>query len=69
MFFDAVVGQARDAGLLSDEHFTADGTLLEAWAGLKSFRSIDDGPQAPPEDPGNPTINSHGESRHLEVWP
>ena len=43
-FFDAVVGQARDAGLLSDEHFTVDGTLLEAWAGLKSFRTTDDGP-------------------------
>src|SRR5438046_8588521 len=38
-FFDAVVGQARDAGLLSDEHFTVDGTLLEAWAGLRSFRA------------------------------
>src|SRR6267142_2070439 len=37
-FFYAVVGQARDAGLLSDEHFTVDGTLLEAWASLKSFR-------------------------------
>ena len=31
-FFDAVVAQARTAGLLSDEHFTVDGTLLEAWA-------------------------------------
>src|SRR5215204_7357857 len=37
-FFDAVVAQARTAGLLSDEHFTVDGTQLEAWAGLKSFR-------------------------------
>jgi len=52
-FFDAVVGQARDAGLLSDEHFTVDGTLLEAWAGLKSFRRKDEGPQKPPADPGN----------------
>ena len=37
-FFDAVLGQARAAGLLSDEHFTVDGTQLEAWASLKSFQ-------------------------------
>src|SRR3954447_5953664 len=36
-FFDAVVDQAREAGLMSDEHFTVDGTVLEAWASLKSF--------------------------------
>lgn len=34
-FFDAVVQQAREAGLMSDEHFTVDGTVLEAWASLK----------------------------------
>src|SRR5258705_2187191 len=62
-FFDAVLGQARAAGLLSDEHFTVDGTLLEAWASLKSFRRKDEGPQPPPDDPGNPTVNFHGESR------
>ena len=54
-FFDAVLAQARAAGLLSDEHFTVDGTLLEAWASLKSFRRKDEGPQPPPDDPGNPT--------------
>jgi transposase len=37
-FFEAVVSQAREAGLLSDEHFTVDGTLIEAWAGHKSFK-------------------------------
>src|SRR5215467_6510565 len=37
-FFDRVVGQARERGLLSDEHFTVDGTLIEAWASLKSFK-------------------------------
>ena len=62
-FFDAVLGQARAAGLLSDEHFAVDGTLLEAWAGLKTFRRQDEGPQPPPDDPGNPTVNFHGESR------
>jgi hypothetical protein len=44
-FFDAVLAQARAAGLLSNEHFTVDGTLLEAWASLKSFRRKDEGPQ------------------------
>jgi len=37
-FFYAVLKQARKRNLLSDEHFTVDGTLLEAWASLKSFR-------------------------------
>ena len=37
-FFDAVRAQVLTAGLLSDEHFTVDGTQLEAWASLKSFR-------------------------------
>jgi transposase len=66
-FFDAVLGQAREADLLSDEHFTVDGTLLEAWASLKSFRRKDEGPQPPPDDPGNPTVNFHGESRRNDT--
>lgn len=66
-FFDEVVDQARQAELLSDEHFTVDGTLLEAWASLKSFRRKDEGPTAPPDDPGNPTINFHGESRRNDT--
>jgi transposase len=41
-FFDAVVGQARSAGLMSSEHFSVDGTLIEAWASMKSFRRKDD---------------------------
>jgi len=61
-FFDLVVAQARERGLLSDEHFTVDGTLVEAWAGLKSFKRKDT-PPAPPDDPGNPTVNFHGERR------
>jgi transposase len=62
-FFDAVVRQARDAGLMSDEHFTVDGTVLEAWASLKSVQRKDARPTAPPDDPGNPTVNFHGETR------
>jgi transposase len=66
-FFDAVRRHAAEAGLLSDEHFTVDGTLLEAWASLKSFRRKDAGPTPPPDDPGNPTVNFHGESRRNDT--
>src|SRR3989449_10897784 len=61
-FFDREVAQARERGLLSDEHFTVDGTLVEAWASLKSFQRKD-APPAPPDDPGNPTVDFHGERR------
>lgn len=62
-FFRAVVAQARTLRLLSDEHFTVDGTLVEAWASLKSFKRKDAEPSARPDDPGNPTVNFHGERR------
>jgi transposase len=62
-FLDAVRTQAEAAGLLADEHFTVDSTMLEAWASLKSFRPKGEGPSAPPDDPGNPTVNFHGETR------
>ncbi len=62
-FFRAVVAQARGLNLLSDEHFTVDGTLGEAWASLKSFKRKDAGPSEPPDDPSNPTVNFHGERR------
>lgn len=62
-FFDAVVGYARGGGLLSDEHFTVDGTLIEAWASLKSVKPKDGAGSPPPDDPGNPTVDFHGERR------
>lgn len=62
-FFDAVVRCARRDGLLSDEHFTVDGTLIEAWASLKSLKPTTDPEAPPPDDPGNPTVNFHGERR------
>jgi transposase len=64
-FFGRVLDQARKQHLLSDEHFTVDGTLIEAWASHKSFRRQDEPPRAapPPDDPGNPTVNFHGEKR------
>src|SRR5207245_461252 len=48
-FFRTVVEQACALGLTSDEHFTVDGTLIEAWASLKSFKPKDAGPSEPPD--------------------
>ena len=50
---------------MSHDHFTVDGTLIEAMASLKSFRRKDEKPadREPPDDPGNPTVNFHGEKR------
>jgi hypothetical protein len=62
-FFTRVVAQARSLQLLSDEHFTVDGTLVEAWASLKSFKRKDREPTQPPDDRGNPTVDFHGERR------
>jgi transposase len=64
LFLAQVVAQARAKGLTSDEHFTVDGTLLEAWAGIKSYQRKDGGnPPPSDDDPGNPTVNFHGEKR------
>src|ERR1700676_1580226 len=63
-FFNAGVAQGRAQGLLSDGHFTVDGTLIEAWAGHKSFKRKDNpGKNTPPDDPGNPSVDFHGERR------
>jgi len=61
-FFEAILGQAKEKGLLSEEHFTVDGTLIEAWASQKSFQRKDR-PSPPPDDPGNPSVNFRGEKR------
>src|SRR6195256_5981965 len=64
-FFDEVVRQAAGLGLLSDEHFTVDGTLIEAAASLKSFRPKDE-PRSQGSDGGTPSnrwVNFHGEPR------
>ncbi len=66
-FFELVVQQAQALNLMSDEHFTVDGTLLEASASLKSFKKIDGGQAPPPDDPGNPTVDFHGERRSNET--
>ena len=66
-FFEQIVSQAKRLGLMSSEHFTVDGTLIEAWASLKSFRPKDEGKKPPPDDPGNPTVDFHGEKRSNET--
>ncbi len=60
-FFAQVLADAQ--ALLSDEHFTVDSTLIEAWASLKSFKPKDHIDEPPPDDPGNPTVNFRGEAR------
>src|SRR5262249_29628527 len=62
-FFARVLEQARTRALLSAEHFTVDGTLVEAWASHKSFKPKTAPPTAPPDDPGNPTVDLRGERR------
>jgi len=63
-FFNAVLDQARSHDLLSAEHFTVDGTLVEAWASLKSFKRKGEDSQTPPaDDPNNPSVDFHGERR------
>jgi transposase len=63
-FFARVLAQAQKRHLLSTEHFTVDGSLIEAWAGQKSFRQKEQlGNDPPSDDPGNPTVDFHGEKR------
>ncbi len=62
-FFTKVMDIARREKLLSEEHFTVDGTLIEAWASLKSFKKKGKHSDTPMDDPGNPTVNFHGEKR------
>jgi transposase len=63
LFFEGVVAVAKQRGLMSAEHFTVDGTLIEAWASLKSFKKKTEKARKPPDDPGNPTVDFHGEKR------
>ena len=65
--FDEVVGTADEEGLLSDEHFSVDGTLIEAAASLKSFRPKEGPPPPTDDDPGNPSVDFRGERRSNET--
>jgi transposase len=63
-FFQATKGLAERAGLMSKDHFTVDGTLIEAWASMKSFRPKDDQNQDPPATGGrNPEVDFKGHKR------
>ena len=65
-FFDAVVREARKQDLLSDEHFTVDGTLIDAWASMKSFQPKETGGGSGNPPPGggrNATLDFKGEKR------
>jgi transposase len=62
-FLARVVAQARERGWTSDEHFSVDGTLLEAWASAKSFQPKGQKSSPPPDDRGNPTVDFRGEER------
>jgi transposase len=63
LFFEAVVEQARLMGLLSDEHFSVDGTLIEAWASQKSFQKKEGGDSGNATGAGNGSVDFHGEQR------
>lgn len=70
-FLSAVVHFAQGKNLVSDDHFTADGTLIEAWASLKSFKpkekAADAGQVKSTDTSRNPTVNFHGEKRSNET--
>lgn len=63
-FFDRIVSEAVIEGYASTDHFTVDGTLIRSWASLKSLR-LKNGPEPKRTDgdPGNPTVDFHGEKR------
>lgn len=62
-FFTKIVDRARAAKLLSDEHFTVDGTLVEAWAGHKSFKPKGSRRSNDSDDSSNPTVDFRGQKR------
>lgn len=67
LFFEGVIRQAREAHLISTEHFTVDGTLIDAWASFKSFRPKNEMDRPGDDDPSNPTVDFRGESRSNET--
>lgn len=67
-FFAQVLALAQEANLLSDEHFSVDGTLIEAWASQKSFqKQKKEGGSEAKDDAGNPTVDFRGESRRNDT--
>jgi transposase len=66
-FFNEILEQARQKKLLSNEHFTVDGTMVAAWAGQKSFKKKGGGDSPPTDGGGNPTVDFRGEKRSNET--
>lgn len=66
-FFREVLEEARSRNLLSEEHFSVDGTLIEAWASHKSFKEKDRSDDSTKSDSRNPTVDFHGEKRKNET--
>jgi transposase len=62
VFFEEVLAQARQQGLLSDEHFTVDGTLIEAWANRRSFREKQPPPSSGTGNKGQKLLRDRHES-------
>jgi transposase len=61
--FESIIGQARATDLLSDEHFSVDGTLIQAWASQRSFRAKDGSDDEPGGGGRNLARDYHGQSR------
>jgi transposase len=63
-FFSEVIKKAKEFDLMSSDHFSVDGTLIESWASLKSFKAKDGEDKGDDDgDPGNPSVDFHGEKR------
>jgi len=62
-FFHTIAALAHEKGWMSDHHFTVDGTLIQAWASLKSFAPKDAPGQRTDDDPGNPSVDFKGQKR------
>jgi transposase len=67
LFFEGVIRQAKEAHLISTEHFTVDGTLIDAWASFKRFRPKNEKDRPGDDDPSNPTVDFRGERRSNET--
>ena len=70
-FFTKVLEKAETENLISNQHFSVDGTQIQAWASHKSFQSKDRDAEQPADndknDPGNPSVDFHGEKRTNET--
>lgn len=67
LFFATIAEQAREAGWMSDAHFTVDGTLIQAWASLKSFAPKQGDVKKTDDDPGNPSVDFKGQQRRNDT--